>query len=162
MAFISEIWPHTTLEMSLFQRDTTKLCIVKIGYDDTDGFNYSLMADIGQSECGNEFSFFLVEHNAESEEDREIFDGLEVAKIIPKYAKAAILETLAKMSQTLVVSTNFDSFYMTTFSNRLPDKALKKYRRLCHVFENAGYEVSELEPEEEDERYIWFMSKSEC
>lgn len=156
MPFIPSIWGDTE-ESLAFKRADARTIYIEIGYEEDGTATYFLNVELYPSDEGNEFTFSLAEVRDGAWDT--IFDSYLAGQIInsPSY-KRRIRKLLMRMSEDLIRSCNFDHFYMTTFCEHLPERALTKYRELCEIFQRCGYTVSETS--EAEGCYLWIMNRS--
>ena len=133
-----------TCHAEVFRRGNEYAVIVKVGYDGTGDKGYSIVAGFSPCPPGDlEFYFCLVEADSEADEERQIFDALEVAQIVDsKEDRQKILEALTGAAKLLVENVRPPRFVMATRDGNLPQKALNKYLRLIELFSHLGYTIT--------------------
>ena len=154
MAYFSTLLNGIQTEV-WFARDEAKIAFLDIGRDSLLPKKYMLLVEMYPTNDGTEFAFAIVEQYYESISMRPIFDSGEANEIIPKSYRAQILKNLLSITEKLVRQMDAPSFFMVTFVDHLPVKALEKYTTLCDIFEKCGYKITRTEPE--PGKHFWFM-----
>lgn len=156
MVFISSL-VGATEELLGFGRAEANIVYIPIGRDFFAPVEYNLFINIYPSGEGTEFVFGLAIINTETLDINHTFDSNEANSIIPRQHRPKVLEVLLRQSERLIRSCNRDAFYMVTYLEHLPPKAIKKYHMLCEVFEGCGYDVHHSMPD--DGNHIWRMTR---
>ena len=141
MAFVC-ILPPEGVSGSFFDRITRHSIMVSIGYDDNEDKSYNLFVTLDPLPPGDaDFSFSIVEHDAETDTDFSFYNSGDVAKFIGAADRALILECLLGAAAHLLKVARPARVTMSTMNEGAPEKANHKFIALAHVFEACGYIV---------------------
>lgn len=156
----------STLETVAFTQGGSTIFLNMIGYDYFNSDTWHLLLNMHSYPNGNEFMFGLATANRLTKASantgpggivENTFDSNVANSIVPREHRAGVNRVLLQQSERIVRYTNHDSFYMTTYLDGLPVKALAKYDRLCEVFRGCGYDATHSEPR--PGKHLWQMNR---
>jgi hypothetical protein len=79
-------------------------------------------------------------------------------KYIPKERRKAVADLLCKALGVLTKHSKAKHLTMETFYDKLPDKALKKYKQICNFLKGCGFELSDEFRDPDSGKNYWFLS----
>ncbi len=147
MPFICTLLPSGN-RSEIFRSGDEATVLARVGYDESSGKTYSIMAGFSPVSPGDlEFVFALIEAGVEEDTARAIFDARVVATLIPNEEdRKKIMAEVLSATRLLLETIKPDRFVMATRDGYLPAKAMEKYCRLNRLFRELGFVVVEADP----------------
>lgn len=157
MAFVFTVDLSASIPTQIFRNGGDRVIMAHLGDDDCRPLSYAVVVGIAVGAGVDEYYFKLIEIDAESNEEREYWDGREVGIFISKEDRAKILQVVIRVTKLLITKERPDCFYCCTHGDNLPPHALEKYDLINKVFEECGYTV-ELTNSDRG-RYSWWVER---
>ncbi|MFZ2869224.1 hypothetical protein [Zavarzinia sp.] len=151
MAYISTI-SSASAHFEVFRQGSSALIVENLGYDPVAGKAYSLMLALeplpGSPDIlvEAEMAFCIVEEDDLLDESRQIWSGLDTARLIPKAERKRILLHVLAAIEAMVRNVPAEVIHYFTMDEDPPQKALRKFVDIARRFETCGYEVRTYDP----------------
>lgn len=132
-----------------FQNGGEYTVVSRIGVDYDRCLNYFLtvaLSPLPGYDNTLEYTFFVVEVNGYTGEERFFHSGLDVSEIFTPRDKAVILATVLWATEKLLNAVRPTTVYRCTHDMDAPEKALEKHYLIGKAFEKAGYELKTCDP----------------
>lgn len=141
MSFTLHLTPDHLANLEILHTGNDHHIVVPVGITD-DGTTYHMVVGL----CplpGDllEFYFHMAELSPEDHEDI-VWDAQRIARIIPPKDRLTILVAVGVMARVLIQHVNPERFVMTLHDPSPPEKAMRKYHILNHVFAGCGYKIT--------------------
>jgi len=148
------------VEMNGLDSLDERIARIAIGYDDASGAVYSAVTALcvvpWEPASHMELQFGIVECVNEDEEWHN--DGLQTKRFLSGKDREFAFGLLCIATKNLVEKVMPDHITMMTVTPNLPNKALAKYDKLCHVVRALGYEGGRGDPYSGTN--IWMLKKA--
>lgn len=92
-----------------------------------------------------EFYFVIVEVNTDTDEERELWSGLDTRHILSKGDRILIRTALLAGVEYFLNENKPVQVFCCTHDSELPEKALSKHVLVAKQFESCGYTVHRME-----------------
>lgn len=132
----------------VFQNSSGHAVLMRVGYDDERNLNYFAFVCLDNTAPGGqiEYVFSLIEVNGDTGDERNYWNGRDVARFIAREDRALILELICRATFVLVRQVSPESVFRITHEPHPPEVALEKHYRISKVFAMCGYEVTMCDP----------------
>jgi hypothetical protein len=160
VAYLSAMWNGTQQETAFIREHGAYIATVWVGYDSVLPLTYHLLVEMYPTNDGTEYAFGILQHDRLTQKSDMIFDSSISNAIIPKWHRPKIRDLLIDLTERVVRGCNRDAFFMVTYCDHLPDKALEKYAVLCDVFERCGYNCVQSVPV--PGKHFWQMTRQDA
>lgn len=154
--YMSSLGAHPP-ETHAFVQGDSSVFLYQIGHDFFGPLTFHLMINMQCSHSANEFMFGIATADRFKGLISNTFDSNDANAIIPKEHRPGVTRLLFEKAGWVTRYMNKNSFFMVTYLQDLPEKALAKYHLLTQVFVNDGYDVVRTEPV--PGKHMWQMNR---
>lgn len=146
MAFELTLVPEDLANLEVLTVGSEHSILLRVGRN-PDGSNYFMLVGLSPQPPDSllEFYFHMIEVVADGAE-YPVWDAQVIAALVPAEDRLKILVAVGVMARRLIEGVNPERFVMTMHDPSPPEKAMRKYHLLNHVFGSCGFRVTKCNP----------------
>ncbi|WP_282077822.1 hypothetical protein [Epibacterium ulvae] len=153
MAYVSTIpdpWDAIEIDTFFESESAAHIAIAEVGYSSASDAVYKVMVALSpaitQPPHSLELFFYFVRASEEDDSVEEINNGLQTKHIIPSDERTRILDVVCRATQELLDIAKPPIVHYISGEPNMPEKARRKYGRICKAIRERGYDGREVDP----------------